>query len=105
MQEILDHLEAIGRPARNICFVEPKYAGSGIDEQEDVARYFHDQYGLKVMHADPAELTLRGRRGLLRRRRRSIWPIATTRWPTCSSSAKSGVERAADADAVPAEPR
>src|SRR5438067_4636490 len=60
MQAIREHLEAIGRPARNICFVEAKYAGSGIDEQEDLARYFHDQYGLKVMHADPRELTLEG---------------------------------------------
>jgi hypothetical protein len=60
MQAIRDHLEAIGRPARNICFVEAKYAGSGIDEQEDLARYFHDQYGLKVMHADPRELALDG---------------------------------------------
>jgi hypothetical protein len=60
MQAIREHLEAIGRPARNICFVEAKYAGSGIDEQEDVARYFHDQYGLKVMHADPSELSMSG---------------------------------------------
>lgn len=60
MQMIRDHLEAIGRPARNICFVEAKYAGSGIDEQEDLARFYHDQYGLKVMHADPCELELRG---------------------------------------------
>jgi len=58
MQEILDHLGAIGRPARNICFVEPKYAGSGPDEQEALARYYHDRYGTKVMHADPAELSL-----------------------------------------------
>jgi diaminobutyrate-2-oxoglutarate transaminase len=58
MQTIRDHLEIVGRPARNICFVEAKYAGSGIDEQEDLARYFHDQYGLKVMHADPRELSL-----------------------------------------------
>jgi hypothetical protein len=60
MQAIREHLEAIGRPARNICFVEAKYAGSGIDEQEDLARYFHEQYGLKIMHADPRELTLDG---------------------------------------------
>jgi hypothetical protein len=60
MQEVLDHLEAVGRPARHVCFVEPKYAGSGPDEQEELARYYHDHYGLKVMHADPAELTLRG---------------------------------------------
>ena len=60
MQSIGEHLESLGRPAKSICFVEAKYAGSGIDEQEDVARYFHDQYGLKVMHADPRELSLTG---------------------------------------------
>jgi hypothetical protein len=60
MQAIRDHLDAIGRPARNICFVEPKYAGTGIDEQEDLARYFHDTYGMKILHADPAELSLQG---------------------------------------------
>ena len=59
MHEVHDHLEALGRPARHICFIEPKYAGSGIDEQEVLARYYHDNYGLKIMHADPAELTLR----------------------------------------------
>jgi hypothetical protein len=48
------------RPARHICFVEPKYAGSGPDEQEALARYFHDRYQLKVTHADPRELTLQG---------------------------------------------
>jgi hypothetical protein len=60
MQEALDHLEAIGRTGRNICFVEPKYAGSGPDEQEAIAQFFHDRYGLRVMHADPAELRLVG---------------------------------------------
>jgi hypothetical protein len=58
MQEVLDHLELLRRPARNVCFIEPKYAGSGPDEQEALAQYFHDHYGLKVMHADPAELSL-----------------------------------------------
>jgi hypothetical protein len=58
MQDVLDHLEAIGRKARNICFVEPKYAGSGPDEQEALAQYYHDRHGLKIMHADPTELTL-----------------------------------------------
>jgi hypothetical protein len=57
MQEVLDHLDAVGRQFTvNLCFLEPKYAASGIDEQEDVAKYFHERYGLKVMHADPAEL-------------------------------------------------
>jgi hypothetical protein len=60
MQEVLDHLEAVGRRARNVCFVEPKYAGSGPDEQEELAQYYHARYGLRIMHADPAELTLRG---------------------------------------------
>jgi hypothetical protein len=58
MQEVLDHLEALGRPARNVCFVEPKYAGSGPDEQEELAQYYHQRYGAKIMHADPTELTL-----------------------------------------------
>jgi hypothetical protein len=59
MQEILDHLQALGRPARNVCFLEPKYAGSGPDEQEELARYYHERHGLTILHADPAELTLR----------------------------------------------
>jgi hypothetical protein len=60
MQEVLDHLEAIGRPARNVCFVEPKDASSGPDEQEALARYYHDRYGMQILHADPRELTLCG---------------------------------------------
>jgi hypothetical protein len=60
MQEVLDHMEALGRAARVVAFVEPKYAGSGPDEQEELTRYFHDRYGLRVLHADPAELALRG---------------------------------------------
>jgi hypothetical protein len=59
MQEALDHLESIGRPAQNICFVEPKYSGSGPDEQEALAQYYHDRHGMKLMHADPSELTQR----------------------------------------------
>jgi hypothetical protein len=57
MQEVLDHLETLRRPARHLCFVEPKYAGSGPDEQDALARHFHDQYQIKVTHADPSELT------------------------------------------------
>ena len=60
MQEVFDHAEAIGRPVRNVCFIEPKYAGSGPDEQEELARYYHDRHGLRVLHADPSELTLQG---------------------------------------------
>jgi hypothetical protein len=60
MQKVLDHLEAIGRPARTICFVEFLNAGAGPDEQGPLAQYYHDRYGLRVLHADPSELTLRG---------------------------------------------
>lgn len=60
MHEVQDHLETQGRPCRHLCFVEPKYAGSGPDEQEALARHFHDRYQLKVTHADPRELTLVG---------------------------------------------
>lgn len=59
MQEILDHLQAIGRSAVNVCFIEPKYAGSGPDEQEFLAQYYHDRHGMKILHADPTELELR----------------------------------------------
>ena len=59
IQEILDHLEMIGRRGRNICFIEPKYAGTGPDEQEALAEYFHDRHFMKIMHADPSELTTR----------------------------------------------
>jgi hypothetical protein len=61
MQEVLDHLQLIGRPARNICFVEPKHEESGTDEQEALAWYFQERYGLTVQHADPRELALQDR--------------------------------------------
>jgi hypothetical protein len=56
MQEAIDHLKAIGRPARTICFIEPKYASTGPDEQAVLARHFEDRYGMRTLHADPAEL-------------------------------------------------
>lgn len=58
IQEVLDHLEAIGRHGRNVCFVEPKLAGEGPEEQQRLAEYYHARHGLKIMHADPAELHL-----------------------------------------------
>lgn len=60
MQEMLDHLETIGRAGRTICFVEPRFTNSGIDEQADLARFYHDRHGLTVLHADPTELTIAG---------------------------------------------
>ena len=58
IQEVFDHLQAIGRAGQNVCFIEPKYAGQGPDEQESLAQYYHERHGLKVMHADPAELSI-----------------------------------------------
>jgi hypothetical protein len=56
---LLEHMAAIGSgPA--ICFIEPKYAGNGPDEQGELARYLNERHGLVVMHADPSELALRG---------------------------------------------
>ncbi|HEY7139425.1 MAG TPA: hypothetical protein VIE44_04975 [Methylomirabilota bacterium] len=60
MQDLLDHLDASGRPGRTVCFVEPKYAGYGPDEQGELARYVHEHFGVEVCHADPAELALDG---------------------------------------------
>jgi hypothetical protein len=60
MQEVQDHAQALGRPIENLLFVEPKYAGSGPDEQEELARFYQDRYGMRLLHADPRELTLTG---------------------------------------------
>ena len=60
IQEILDHLEALGRKGQHICFVEPKYSGIGTDEQTPLADYYLRRHGLKILHADPAELYVRG---------------------------------------------
>jgi hypothetical protein len=58
IQEVFDHLQAIGRTGQNVCFVEPKYSQQGPDEQEALAQYYHDRHGLKIMHADPRELEI-----------------------------------------------
>ena len=57
-QVLLEHIAAIGSGPQ-VCFVEPKYAGNGPDEQEQLARYLRERHGLTVMHADPSELELR----------------------------------------------
>ncbi len=59
IQELLDHLEAIGRKGRHVCFIEPKYSQLGIDEQVALAEYYLQRHGLKILHADPAELEIR----------------------------------------------
>jgi hypothetical protein len=58
---LLAHMAAIGSGPQ-VCFVEPKYAGNGPDEQAQLASYLHERHGLTVMHADPSELELRAGR-------------------------------------------
>jgi hypothetical protein len=60
IQDLVDHLEAIGRQGTVLCFVEPKYDTSGPDELAEVARHFREHFGMTVFHADPAELELAG---------------------------------------------
>ena len=58
---LLAHMAAIDSGPQ-VCFVEPKYAGNGPDEQAQLARYLRERHGLAVTHADPSELELRGGR-------------------------------------------
>ena len=60
IQELLDHLEALGRPGRTICFLEEKDALDGPVEQQALADYYRENYGLVIVHADPSELRLQG---------------------------------------------
>ena len=57
---VLDHLAAIGRSGRRLCFIEPVDADSGPDEQLAMAEYYKRVYDLEIMHADPRELSLVG---------------------------------------------
>ncbi len=59
MEYMLEHLEAVGRRGRTLCFLEPTGADSGPEEQAALAEYFERRYRVKVFHADPAELCLR----------------------------------------------
>ena len=60
LQDLLEHLEASGRPEGQIVLVDPKYAGDGPDEPEALAAYYRERHGLSVLHADVSELRLRG---------------------------------------------
>jgi hypothetical protein len=60
LQDLLEHLEAIGRPEGQIVLVDPKYATEGPDEPEALADYYRTRHGLSVLHADVSELRLVG---------------------------------------------
>ncbi|MFN0132214.1 MAG: hypothetical protein ACKVW3_06740 [Phycisphaerales bacterium] len=59
IQELIDHLETIGRPRGTIALIDPKFEFDGPDEQDRLARYFHERHGLTVVHVDPSELVVR----------------------------------------------
>src|SRR5215212_9553139 len=60
LQDLLEHLDAIGRPQGQIVLVDPKYSIDGPDEMEALVRYYKERYGISVLHADASELILRG---------------------------------------------
>jgi hypothetical protein len=58
MEYLLEHLEALGRRGRTLCFIEPTAADTGPEEQAALAEYFERRYRVRVFHADPADLSL-----------------------------------------------
>ena len=60
LQDLLGHLDAIGRPEGRIVLVDPKYSIDGPDEMKGVVDYYKDHYGISLLHADASELRLRG---------------------------------------------
>ena len=60
LQDLLEHLDAIGRPEGQIVLVDPKYSIDGPDEMQALVEYYQERYGISVLHADASELHLRG---------------------------------------------
>jgi hypothetical protein len=60
LQDLLEHLEIVGRRGGRIVLVDPKYAAEGPDEPDALAAYFRERHGIDVLHADVSELRLRG---------------------------------------------
>src|SRR5688572_29344363 len=60
LQDLLEHLDAIGRPEGQIALVDPKYSIDGPDEMQALVDYYKERYGITLLHADASELQLRG---------------------------------------------
>jgi len=56
IQEVNDHLEAIGRSGRTLCLIDPKYAGDGPAEFQALAEHYREMHGIKAVYADANEL-------------------------------------------------
>jgi len=77
IQEMLDHMEAVGRPNGTLCFIDPKcgrWAGGALNRSWLIYR---ETRGLNVVHADPAELYVRAARSGTKIPRLT-WAIAIT---------------------------
>ena len=60
LQDLMEHLDAIGRPEGQIVLVDPKYSIDGPDEMQALMDFYKERYGISVLHADASELQLRG---------------------------------------------
>jgi hypothetical protein len=60
LQDLLEHLDVIGRSGGQIVLVDPKFSAEGPDEPDALARWYAEHHGLSVLHADPSELRQRG---------------------------------------------
>ena len=60
LQDLLEHLDLVGRPGGQIVLVDPKLSAEGPDEPDALARWYGRNHGLSVLHADPSELRQRG---------------------------------------------
>lgn len=60
LQDLLEHLDAIGRPEGRIVLVDPKYSIDGPDEMQALVEFYARDYGIPLLHADASELRLRG---------------------------------------------
>ncbi len=58
LQELLDHLESIGRPHGTIALVDAKYSRDGPAEVATLAQFYTER-GHRVLYIDPTELILR----------------------------------------------
>jgi hypothetical protein len=56
LQEIKDHLEAIGRSGGTICLIDPKYAGDGPLEFPALVEHYRRMHGIEIVYADANEL-------------------------------------------------
>ncbi len=59
IQVLIDHARSLGRNACRLCFIEPKYAEDGINEQSVLSGFLAKRHGLTITHADPVELRVK----------------------------------------------